>query len=92
MKAYETRFNKEVKLQVSETQLHIQSIAGNSNFNLSQIDSISETQDHFFIKLKIEAIPIPKLNLEKTADLRHDFINLTNKLDIRYFSDMDWKW
>lgn len=89
---YESRFNKEVELQVSDSLLKVKSVAGKFDFNLSQIDSISETDDYFIIKLKIEAIIIPKKSLENVNILKEDFTKLSEKLNIEFINNLNWKW
>lgn len=92
IKQYESRFNKEVELQVMDSVLHVKSVAGEFDFNLSQIDSISETEEYFLIKLKIEAIIIPKKRLENANLIKEDLIKLSNKLNIEFINDLNWKW
>ena len=92
IKQYESRFNKEVELQVSDFLLQVKSAAGKFDFNLSQIDSIAETHDYFIIKLKIEALIIPKKRLKNTTILKENLIKLSEKLDIPFINDLNWKW
>lgn len=92
IKQYESRFNKEVELQVSDSLLQVKSVAGKFDFNLSQIDSISETNEYFIIKLKIEAIIIPKKRLENVNILKEDLTKLSKKLNIKFINDFNWKW
>ena len=92
IKKYKSRFNKEVRLQVSDTQIQLKSFDGNTNLNLSQIDVISETGDYFLIKFKIEVVIIPKENLENVTDLQVNFIKLAESLNVKYVADLDWKW
>jgi len=92
VKVYESRFFKEVKLKVTDTHLHNESVAGQSNVFLAQISSIDETQNYFFIKLKFEGIIIPKSELNDVSELRNDLIELARKVNIQYQEDLNWKW
>ncbi|WP_157489781.1 hypothetical protein [Flavobacterium sp. CF136] len=92
IKQYESRFNKEVELQVSDSLLQVKSVAGKFDFNLSQIDFISETNEYFIIKLKIEAIIIPKKRLENVNILKGDLTKLSEKLNIEFINNLNWKW
>lgn len=92
IKSYENRFNKEVELQISDSVLSVKSVAGEFYFNLSQIDSISETIEYFIIRLKIEAIIIPKRKLENLEVLKENFIELSRKLNVDFINDLNWKW
>ena len=92
IKNYETRFNKEVQLKVSDTFIEIKSVSGEFNFNLSEIDSISETNEYFIIKLKIEAIIIPKKRLHDLNLLKESLVQLSKKLNIEFITNLNWKW
>lgn len=92
IKQYETRFNKEVELKLSNSIFQVISVAGQSNFNLSQIDTISETNQYFIIKLKIEAIIIPKNKLENVTAIKDEFLKLSKKLNIKYIYNLNWEW
>lgn len=67
-------------------------VAGKFDFNLSQIGSISETDEYFIIKLKIEAIIIPKKRLENVNILKGDLTKLSEKLNIEFINNLNWKW
>ncbi len=92
MKAYENRFNKEVKLKFSVSQLHIESVMGTTDFNISQIDSIAETKNHFFIKLRPDTIIIPKSSVEHLVILKNDIVSIAEKLNLKFHQDTEWKW
>lgn len=72
--------------------LQVKSVAGKFDFNLSQIDFISETNEYFIIKLKIEAIIIPKKRLENVNILKGDLTKLSEKLNIEFINNLNWKW
>jgi len=91
MKYYESRFNREVSLSI-DSHLNTTSIAGSNKFNLTEITSIVETQDHFFIKLKIEAIIIPKSKTEDFQSTRNELIKLAEAVRTEFVSDLNWKW
>ncbi|WP_231426251.1 hypothetical protein [Pedobacter sp. Leaf250] len=92
LKAYESRFDKEVRLKINDSHLHYESVAGQSDVFLSQISSMSETENHFFIKLKIETVIIPKAGIENVNRLRDDLISLARNLNLNYHEDLSWKW
>ena len=91
IKSYESRFNTEVYLKI-DSQLHVKSIAGETNLNFNEVVSISETPNHFFIKLKVQAIIIPKQNMENLEELTRDLKKVAEKCGVEYVTDNDWKW
>lgn len=92
IKQYESRFDKEVELRISDSILYVKSIAGEFDFNLSQIDSIVETNEYFIIKLKIEAIIIPKRRLENVNLIKEELRKLSEKLNVIFINNLNWKW
>lgn len=92
IKQYESRFDKEVELKLSDSIFKVISVAGESNFNLSQIETISETNQYFIIKLKIEALIIPKNKLENINAVKDKFLELSKNLDIKYINNLNWEW
>jgi hypothetical protein len=91
IKFYESRFGKEVYFKINDNQIHIRNIGGDSNFNLSDVEEFIETMNHFFIKLKIQTIIIPKIDLENKEILSDNLKALAKKLDVDYLEDFDYK-
>ena len=92
IKVYESRFNKETELKVTDSELHVKSDAGNTSLSLHQIESISETADYFFIKLKTEAIVIPKLQMEYPDTIATELKKLAEGLAVPFHKDLNWQW
>lgn len=92
IKTYQSRFGKEVYLKISDSQIHVKSVAGDTYINFNEVIEFSETQNHFFIKLKTQAIIIPKTELESIENLRENLKDLAKKLDVKYIDDSNWKW
>ncbi|MFC4816801.1 hypothetical protein [Flavobacterium sp. GCM10023249] len=92
IKIYESRFGQEVYLKITESQLHVESIAGSTNINFTEVIELSETQNHFFIKLKTQAIIIPKTEVKNIANLSANLKDLAKKLNVNYRDDPNWKW
>ena len=89
---YKNRFDKIVELKITETEIEVKSIAANTQFNNSQIKSIEETKEYFFIRFQPEAIIIPKSELESSKDISEYLKSLSNKLNFVYNENFDWKW
>lgn len=92
IKTYESRFGKEVYLKINDTQIHVKSVAGDTYINFNEVIEFSETENHFFIKLKTQAIIIPKTELESIENLRANLKDLARKLDVKYIDDSNWEW
>lgn len=91
-KKYENRFDKEVTLRLSPLQLHVVSVAGETNLHLNQIESVTETNDYFFIKLAVEGIVIPKNKLEKPDEVGFELKEMAKNLNIKFVDAGNWKW
>ena len=89
---YKNRFDKTVELKITETEIEVKSVAGNTQFYNSQIKSIIETKEYFFIRLQPEAIIIPKRELENAENICEYLNWLTKKLNIEFKKDFEWKW
>ena len=89
---YKNRFDKIVELKITATEIEVQSVAGNTQFYNSQIKSITETQEYFFIRLQPEAIIIPKRELENTENVNENLKLLAKMLNIEYKENFEWKW
>lgn len=74
---YKNRFDKFAKLKFTENEIEVKSIAGYTNIYQSQIVSISEIKDYFFIRLQPEAIIIPKSELENVEIISEYLKTLT---------------
>ena len=89
---YKNRFDKNVELKFTESEIEIKSVAGNTQLYNSQIKSIIETEGYFFIRLNPEGIIIPKRELEKENGVKEYLILLSKKLKVEYIKDFEWKW
>jgi hypothetical protein len=89
---YKNRFDKIVELKITETEIEVKSVAANTQFYNSQIKSIEETKEYFFIRFQPEAIIIPKRELESFKNISEYLKSLSKKLNIEYNENFDWKW
>ncbi|WP_394759932.1 YcxB family protein [Flavobacterium sp.] len=67
----------------------------NSQFakiNISSIDKIIETKQHFFLKFKPEVVIIPKSEIEEYNFVKNEFIKLAEKQRIKLEIRLNWKW
>ena len=89
---YKDKFNVKNKLVLGDDHLELYAKSGEHKINLSAVEAIIETENHFFIKLKPEVIIIPKVELESYSSVRNELIGLSNKLKRKYESELNWKW
>lgn len=79
------RFNQPVELEINEDSLFSKDISGEGRINLSEIDEINETQNHFFFQISSGmSLIIPKREL-KTLE---DFKSKLESLGLSISSDM----
>ncbi|MDD5150374.1 MAG: YcxB family protein [Flavobacterium sp.] len=89
---YKNRFDKLMELKFTETEIEVKSVAGNAQFYNSQIKSIIETKEYFFIRLQPEAIIIPKREFENTENICEYLKSFAKKLNVEYKENFEWKW
>lgn len=89
---YKNRFDKLVELKFTETEIEVKSVAGNTQFYNSQIKSIIETKEYFFIRLQPEAIVVPKREFKNTENISENLKSIAEKLNVEYKENFNWKW
>ncbi len=89
---YKNRFNKFVELKFTENEIEVRSIAGNTQFYISQIKTIIETKEYFFIRLQPEVIIIPKRELENPNKTNEHLHLIAENLILEFKKDFKWKW
>ena len=89
---YKNRFDKIVELRITENEIEVKSVAGNTQFYKSQIKNIIETKDYFFIRLQPEAIVIPKRELENENKVSENLTLLSAELKVEFKKNLEWKW
>ena len=68
-------------------------ITGEYKINLSVIENVSETKDHFYLKMKTGGyFIIPKSQLANVNDLKVYLKQLCDRLSIRFIDDTNWRW
>ena len=91
-KLYENRFNKIVSLEINNECIKISGNSGESKINISTIDKIIETKQHFFLAFKPEVIIIPKSEIEDQSFVKNELIKLTENQKIEFQNQLNWKW
>jgi len=66
---------------------------GKAELNFSSFENIIEIADYFFITFKASGnLMIPKDKIENVENLRNKLITITEKQQIDFLSELDWKW
>ena len=91
-KVYEKKINKLISVEFTENYICIDKIEKQTKINISEIEKIIETKQHFFIKFTLEVIIIPKTEIDNQDFLKKELLNLTKKLNIELENQLNWKW
>jgi hypothetical protein len=92
-KNYKARFNEPVKIIFGTDNIQTYSIAGDTRYNLSALSNIIETGNYFYAGIKTGGyLIIPKPELKNQDAVRDKLKELSDKQDISFVSDLNWKW
>jgi YcxB-like protein len=91
--AYKNKIGINSSISFNDTQVVIFDRTGESKINLTEIEEITETGEYIFLRMKIgESLIIPKLKIKEVNELLKELKELTEKLNIKFISDINWKW
>ena len=86
---YSKRFDQVEILQINDDSILSKDRTGEGKMNLSEIEKIDETGNHFFLKLSTGfSLIIPKKGLDHPDELRKRFRGLGLTLN----DETNWKW
>lgn len=91
-KEYKSHINIKYELLINNTCLNIKTEIREIKLQTLEINQIIETQEYFFLKCKPEIIIIPKIDLHNKDEIRQEFAKLSERLEVEFSSEMDWKW
>ncbi len=90
---YKNRFGQTANIKFTDLAIETNDSTGESKINLSELDNITETGDHFFLRLKTGVcLIIPKSKIGDLTQLETELKQLCQKLDIDFVKELDWKW
>jgi len=90
---YKNRFGRIVKVTFTDNTIEQITDAGETKINLSELESISETGEYFFPKLKSGGALIILKNKEVDVnEFRNELKLLCGKLNIPFIEDLNWTW
>ncbi|MEM7103252.1 MAG: hypothetical protein AAF502_08995 [Bacteroidota bacterium] len=90
---YHNRFDREVTLGLEDDYLYAKDHASESKTKITEIAEAYETADHLYIKfLTGHTHIVPKQRVDNFQSFRKTLKVLSQKLDIEYIDDPNWKW
>lgn len=68
---YSKRFGQEVKIEIGDDVVAMEEKAGEAKLNVSELEHVDETENHFFVKIASGgALIVPKRDLDNMNELR----------------------
>jgi hypothetical protein len=90
---FKSRGDRKTTLTFDDQQIEMRDGENESVVPLTELEVIHETGSLYSLSLKNgQAILIPKGNLNTTSDVRSTLFSLSEKLDIPYQEELNWKW
>lgn len=90
---YKGRINVISTVVLTENTIETYDKTGEAKLNVSELQDIVETNEYFYLKLKIgESLIIPKLKVEDVDGLRFQLQDLAARLKINFETDLTWEW
>jgi len=81
-----------ITLNINEDNFNIANRESESKINISQLQRIIETKNHFFIKLNPEIIIIPKSEMELRNFDKNELYELAKRQKVEVENQLNWKW
>lgn len=86
---YSKRFGQLESLEINSDHIFAKDKTGEGKINISEIENVSETQNHFFIKITTGvSLIIPKTKIKNSQEIKSKFENLK----IPIIDETNWKW
>lgn len=92
IKVYKNEFDKNVHLKIDDEHIYQTTIDTEVKLKISTIELIIETGSYFYIKSSTRYIIIPKNEVQDVNQVKQNLKALSEKLNITYKTNLDWKW
>jgi hypothetical protein len=90
---YKNRFGEEASLEINEDIVVTRDKTGEGRINTTEIESINEIKDFYFIKMKTGvSLIISKVKTDDLGRIKNDIQLLIEKKGIKHNLELDWKW
>jgi len=86
---YKNRIDKPVDIEFDENSLHIKDFTSQSKINGTELKTLIETKNHFFIKLTTDlSLIVPKHSIENLIKFKKSVTDL----GAEYIDELHWEW
>jgi hypothetical protein len=90
---YKNRINTEVALTLNAEEIMLKDSGNEVKIKSTEFDSLSETQDHYFLRTKSNSVIIlPKHTIKDQEALKSIISFLRNELKIVFHDELNWRW
>ena len=90
---YTSRYGEEMDIIIDENYIQVKTSYSESKTILSHLAVIEEIPDYLFLKYESGAsLIIPRKKVADFEKVKEDLLALTANLDVKYTSDLNWKW
>lgn len=90
---YKDTFPYRLNLVLNDDTLETKTIKGHRAFNISDIKSIAENKNYFFIGTVDQlSIIIPKAQINDLSNIYKQIEYYTSHHNIQFISDLNWRW
>ena len=92
IEVHKNEFDKDVNLKIDDAYISVIYIDKEVKFKIETVETIIETGKFYYIRLLTSSIFIPKDELDDVNQVKQELLILSQKLNVNYKSDLDWKW
>jgi len=86
---YQKRFGQIENIEITEEYIYSKDKTGEGKIKLTEIDEVSETQNHFLLKVSTGmSLIIPKREIKNIDLLKIKF----NEIGLNVIDELSWKW
>lgn len=91
---FKDSFPYHMEVEFTENSINIRTLKGSRHIGVSQLLSIIETKEYFFVEESVysTAIIIPKEPLQNEVVVRDALMSYAESFNIGYSTDLDWVW
>ena len=89
---YKDKYDVLYHLDLGQDLIEFTSENFSRKYSLGDLSKIVETRAGYYLILQTSFVIIPKSDDIDDADVKNDLLSLSTRLNIKYHSEVDWKW
>jgi hypothetical protein len=90
---FKNRFGQTAVVKFTDCFIETSDTTGESKINLTELEKITETGDHFYLQIRTGGhLIIPKAKLDDLNAVRQELKRICEKLSIDFIEDLKWRW